>query len=151
MPTRSSSQKFSFEKKSIPLVVIGLPRAGKTSLVRRMKTGEFLETKPTLGMQFDTTEIDDARFDLFDLGGHVSYRQTIWETYTRLAYGIIFIVDSANPEEFDFTAYDCDKLFVEGSEEPYFTDMLFANRFMKQMDSLRHGAQQNKIYIFHTR
>ncbi|MCK5097487.1 MAG: serine protein kinase PrkA, partial [Desulfobacteraceae bacterium] len=54
-----------------------------------------------------------------------------------------------DPEEFDFTAYDCDKLFVEGSEEPYFTDMLFANRFMKQMDSLRHGAQQNKIYIFH--
>ena len=27
--------------------------------------------------------------------------------------------------------------------------MLFANRFMKQMEYLRHGAQQNRIYIFY--
>jgi predicted Ser/Thr protein kinase len=54
-----------------------------------------------------------------------------------------------DPDEFDFIAYDCKKLFVEGSEEPYFTDMLFANRFIKQMESLRHGAQQNRIFIFH--
>jgi predicted Ser/Thr protein kinase len=48
-----------------------------------------------------------------------------------------------------FTRYDCTRLFVEGSDNPYFPDMLFANRFMKQMDYLRHGAQQNRIYIFH--
>lgn len=48
-----------------------------------------------------------------------------------------------------FTSYDCSRLFVEGSENPYFTDMLFANRFMKQMEYLRHGAQQNRIYIFY--
>ncbi len=96
-----SSKILSFDRKGIPLVIIGLPQAGKTSLVRRMKTGEFLDTKPTLGMQFENVEIGDARFDLFDLGGHVTYRQTIWETYTRLAYGIIFIVDSTDPEQFD--------------------------------------------------
>ncbi len=48
-----------------------------------------------------------------------------------------------------FTHYDCTKLFVEGSDNPYFPDMLFANRFMKQMEYLRHGAQQNRIYIFY--
>ena len=48
-----------------------------------------------------------------------------------------------------FTNYDCSRLFVEGSANPYFTDMLFANRFMKQMEYLRHGAQQNRIYIFY--
>jgi len=48
-----------------------------------------------------------------------------------------------------FTNYDCSRLFVEDSENSYFTDMLFANRFMKQMGSLRHGAQQNRIYIFY--
>ena len=100
MPT-SSLKQMSFEKRGIPLVIIGLPQAGKTSLVRRMKTGEFLETKPTLGMQFESVEIGDARFDLFDLGGHVTYRQTIWETYTKLAYGVIFIIDSSDPEQFD--------------------------------------------------
>ena len=48
-----------------------------------------------------------------------------------------------------FTNYDCSRLFVEDSENSYFTDMLFANRFMKQMEYLRHGAQQNRIYIFY--
>ncbi len=54
--------------------------------------------------------------------------------------------DQDNPA---FTHYDCTKLFVEGSDNPYFPDMLFANRFMKQMEYLRHGAQQNRIYIFY--
>lgn len=52
-------------------------------------------------------------------------------------------------EKLKFTNYDCTRLFVEDSANPYFTDMLFANRFMKQMEYLRHGAQQNRIYIFY--
>ncbi|MFH1156544.1 MAG: serine protein kinase PrkA [Pseudomonadota bacterium] len=56
---------------------------------------------------------------------------------------------SNDPEEFNFIDYDCTRLFVEGSESPYFTDRLFANRLMKHMEGLRHGAQQNRIYIFH--
>ncbi len=56
---------------------------------------------------------------------------------------------SKNIEKLNFTNYDCSRLFAKDSENPYFTDMLFANRFMKQMEYLRHGAQQNRIYIFH--
>jgi len=52
-------------------------------------------------------------------------------------------------EKLKFTNYDCTRLFVEDSINPYFPDMLFANRFMKQMEYLRHGAQQNRIYIFY--
>jgi len=52
-------------------------------------------------------------------------------------------------DKLTFTNYDCSRLFVEDSENSYFTDMLFANRFMKQMEYLRHGAQQNRIYVFH--
>lgn len=56
---------------------------------------------------------------------------------------------SGEKDKLAFTKYDCSKLFVEDSEAPYFTDMLFANRFMKQMETLRHGARQNQIYIFY--
>lgn len=55
---------------------------------------------------------------------------------------------SENLDQFSFTNYDCTRLFVEDSENPYFTDMLFGNRFMKEMERLRHGTQQNRIYIF---
>ena len=52
-------------------------------------------------------------------------------------------------DDLNMVNYDCTRLFVEGSENPYFTDRLFANRLMKHMEGLRHGAQQNQIYIFH--
>ena len=56
---------------------------------------------------------------------------------------------AGDTDKLAFTNYDCSRLFVEDSENSYFTDMLFANRFMKQMEYLRHGAQQNRIYIFY--
>jgi len=53
-----------------------------------------------------------------------------------------------DPESIHFVQYDCRELFVEGSDHPFFADRLFANRFMEQVEALRRGTQQNKIYIF---
>jgi predicted Ser/Thr protein kinase len=53
-----------------------------------------------------------------------------------------------DPESIQYVDYDCSRLFVEGSDHPFFADRLFANRLMKQVASMRQGAQQNKIYIF---
>ncbi|MGW8193834.1 MAG: serine protein kinase PrkA [Desulforhopalus sp.] len=53
-----------------------------------------------------------------------------------------------DPESVNFLEYDCRKLFVEGSDWPFFADRLFANRLMRHIDSLRVGVKQNKLYIF---
>ena len=53
-----------------------------------------------------------------------------------------------DPESIQYVDYDCTRLFVEGSDHPFFADRLFANRLIKQVESMRQGAQQNKIYIF---
>lgn len=53
-----------------------------------------------------------------------------------------------DPESIRYVNYDCSRLFVEGSDHPFFADRLFANRLIKQVESMRQGAQQNKIYIF---
>jgi len=53
-----------------------------------------------------------------------------------------------DPESIQFVNYDCSRLFVEDSDHPFFADRLFANRLIKQVESMRQGAQQNKIYIF---
>ena len=98
---QESSKILSFEKKGIPLVIIGLAQAGKSTFVKRLQTGEFKFTKATMGLQFETVNIGDVRFDIFDLGGHITYRKTLWETYVKLAYGIVFVIDSANPVLFD--------------------------------------------------
>ncbi|MBW2514268.1 MAG: serine protein kinase PrkA, partial [Deltaproteobacteria bacterium] len=53
-----------------------------------------------------------------------------------------------DPESIHFVNYDCTELFVEGADHPFFADRLFANRLIEQVESLRSGTQQNKIYIF---
>ena len=53
-----------------------------------------------------------------------------------------------DPESIKFAYYDCSKLFVEGSDYPFFADRLFANRLVNLVEALKRSAQQNKIYIF---
>jgi predicted Ser/Thr protein kinase len=53
-----------------------------------------------------------------------------------------------DPESINFVKYDCKRLFVEGSDHPYFADRLFANRLINLVEALRRSTQQNKIYIF---
>lgn len=67
------------------------------------------------------------------------------QSHVNVSEGSILDEDDA----LSLVDYDCSKLFEDGSENPYFADNLFANRLMKHMESLRHGTQQNRIYIFH--
>lgn len=53
-----------------------------------------------------------------------------------------------DPESIHFVYYDCTRLFVEDSDNPFFADRLFANRLIKLAEAMQRGAQQNKIYIF---
>ncbi|QQG46120.1 MAG: serine protein kinase PrkA [Candidatus Niyogibacteria bacterium] len=53
-----------------------------------------------------------------------------------------------DPESVGFKKYDCSKLLVEGADNPFFADRLFANRFVRQVESLRQGFQQNRIYVY---
>ncbi len=53
-----------------------------------------------------------------------------------------------DPESIGFVYYDCSKLFVNGSDNPFFADRPFANRLINLVDSMKRSAQQNKIYIF---
>jgi len=53
-----------------------------------------------------------------------------------------------DPESIGFVKYDCSKLFVENADNPFFADRLFANRFVRQVESLRQGFQQNRVYAY---
>ncbi|MGD2269496.1 MAG: hypothetical protein PVI06_03775, partial [Desulfobacterales bacterium] len=53
-----------------------------------------------------------------------------------------------DPQSISYVCYDCSKLFIEGADHPFFADRLFANRLINLVESMKRGAQQNKIYIF---
>ncbi len=74
--------------------------------------------------------------------------RNIFQSFHDMIKSHVFELEE-NSERSAVTKYDTSKLFTEDADAPYFPDMLFANRFMKQMDYLRHGAQQNRIYVFY--
>ncbi len=53
-----------------------------------------------------------------------------------------------DPESIHYVSYDCRRLFIEGTDHPFFADRLFANRLVDLVEAWKRGAQQNKIYIF---
>ncbi len=53
-----------------------------------------------------------------------------------------------DPESIRFISYDFKQLFVSGVDHPFFADRLFGNRLIHLAETMRRGAQQNKIYIF---
>ena len=53
-----------------------------------------------------------------------------------------------DPESIHYVYYDYRRLFVEGTDHPFFADRLFANRLVNLVNAWKRGAQQNKIYIF---
>ena len=55
---------------------------------------------------------------------------------------------SDDPESIHYVYYDCSKLFVDGTDHPFFADRLFANRLISLVEAWKRGAQQNKIYLF---
>ena len=51
-------------------------------------------------------------------------------------------------ESIGFVHYDTKELFVEGQDDPFFTDRLFANRLMNLADDLKKGTNTNQIFLF---
>ena len=88
-------------KKGIPITIIGLPYAGKTTLVNWLKEKRFTRPKPTLGFDFEQVQVGDVFFNIFDISGQKSYRASMWKSYVMTSVGIIFVLDSTNSEDLD--------------------------------------------------
>ncbi len=89
-------------EKRIPIAIVGLENAGKTTLAKRIQTGKFIRTiTPTTGLDIESVEIRGNLFQLFDLGGQLAFRELFWQTYVQLSHGIIFVIDSSDTEKLD--------------------------------------------------
>jgi len=66
--------------------------------------------------------------------------------HSRVGDGIDEYPD--DPESINYVYYDCNDLFVVGTDHPFFADRLFANRLINHVSTFRRGSQQNRIFIF---
>lgn len=81
---------------------IGLDRAGKTTLIKRISKDIFdPKTKRTLGMNVEEFSVEnDLVFTSWDIGGQLTFRDTLWEAYMAGSMGVIYVVDSADTNRF---------------------------------------------------
>ncbi|MFX0124762.1 MAG: ADP-ribosylation factor-like protein [Candidatus Hodarchaeota archaeon] len=88
-------------ERRIPIAIVGLENAGKTTLSVRIQTGKYHQTLPTAGLDVEVVEIKGNLFQLFDLGGHQHFRQLFWKNYVQLSQGIIFVIDASDRDRLD--------------------------------------------------
>eukprot|EP00026_Physarum_polycephalum_P007420 Phypoly_transcript_07480.p1 GENE.Phypoly_transcript_07480~~Phypoly_transcript_07480.p1 ORF type:complete len:197 (-),score=31.33 Phypoly_transcript_07480:774-1364(-) len=89
------------------ILILGLDRAGKTTLLEQMKA-IFKDVQPlppdqimpTVGLNIGRLEVGNVKLIFWDLGGQSELR-SIWDKYFRETHGLVFVVDSADPDRFN--------------------------------------------------
>ena len=83
------------------ITFIGRAYAGKTTILHRLRTGEFYpDSLRTMGLNVERFEYRNITFQAFDLGGQTTFHE-IWPDYVRLSKAVVFVVDCSRPEDFE--------------------------------------------------
>lgn len=129
--------------KRIPIAIVGLENAGKTSLTHRLQTGRFKKTQiPTRGLDIETVTVNEQLFQLFDLGGHIKFREMFWKMYVQLSQGIIFVIDSSDPKRMEETSEWFWKCLEWNNQAPL---LILANK--TDLEHIELGELMDKIKL----
>ena len=85
------------------IAFVGLANAGKTTIVKRIKGEEEIETKyvPTMGLSMETFKIKGMEVAAADLGGQKSFVDSFWKPFCKKSAAVVFVFDSADEKRVD--------------------------------------------------
>ena len=103
----SGCVEFLLRKEELHILLIGLDRAGKTTLLERLKTLytdvpglESDKVVPTVGLNLAHFEALGTPLLCWDVGGAAGLR-SIWSKYYGECHGLVFVVDAADGGRLD--------------------------------------------------
>lgn len=99
-------------KKPVRILMVGLDAAGKTTLLYKLKLAEVVTSIPTIGFNVETLEYKNIRFTVWDVGGQTVIRP-LWRHYYMNTEGLIFVVDSNDPERIKEAADELQRMLGE--------------------------------------
>ncbi|NXD68491.1 ARL11 protein, partial [Eolophus roseicapillus] len=83
-------------KRDARVVMLGLDLAGKSTLLYKLKSGQAVETCPTVGFNVESLQTPcGVSFTLWDIGGQGSLRAS-WPDYLEDTNILIFVLDSTD-------------------------------------------------------
>lgn len=117
------------KKKTVKVAWVGLDYAGKSTIIKRVTQGMFSDdTKRTLGLNVDEFESEGVKFVCWDIGGQTVFRDSLWEAYISGSSGIIFVVDSSDPDRFPEARKELWQYVVENPAVEDIPILILANK-----------------------
>ncbi|CDO95200.1 unnamed protein product [Kluyveromyces dobzhanskii CBS 2104] len=112
--------------KELRILILGLDGAGKTTILYRLKIGEVIETKPTIGFHVETLSYKNLKLNVWDLGGQTSIRP-YWRCYYANTAAVIFVVDSTDKDRMNIASKEL-HLMLQEEELQDSALLVFANK-----------------------
>merc|ERR1719382_2151010 len=92
--------------------MVGLDAAGKTTILYKLKLGEVVTAKPTIGFNVEYVEYKNIRFQVWDIGGQDKIRK-LWRRCYKGTQGAIFVVDSSDRDRIEDAREELVKMLSE--------------------------------------
>lgn len=124
----------------------GLDDSGKTSILYKLKLGEFVATVPTIGFNVEALEYKNIRFTVWDVGGQDTIRP-LWRYYYRNTQALVFVVDSNNKQRIYQARNELHRLLNE-DEPSDATILVFANK--QDLPNAMHVSEVAEKLKLHT-
>lgn len=94
------SEMLSIQKSTAKLFIFGLDRAGKTTILNRIKDNSFIQTTPTLNVNILQILLNNLQIVCFDVAGQKRFRNS-WRKFMDATNGLIFVIDSSDDQRID--------------------------------------------------
>lgn len=104
--------KSLFGKKEIPILMVGLDGAGKTTILYKLKLGEVVQSNPTIGFNVETVEHKNISLTVWDAGSKDKIR-IFWRHYCPDRQALIFVVDSTDLERMSLAGEEIMRMMDE--------------------------------------
>ena len=144
--------EYIFRKEEFRILVVGIDKAGKTTLLEKLKSLysgvaglDPDKILPTVGLNVGRVEAHNSLLVFWDLGGQAGLRP-IWDKYYSDSHGLIFTVDSSQPERFAEAKDALERAL--GSRDLFGAPILvLANKQVRPDDCYVHGEwEERKAY-----
>ena len=84
--------------KKAKVLILGLAAAGKTTLTKYLRYGEYVSnTVPTIGQNIDSLEFEGWKITTIDVAGQKDFR-FLWDAHYPGTSAVIFVIDAADIE-----------------------------------------------------
>ncbi len=123
------------ERQAIKISWLGLDHAGKTTILKRLSQGVFDERNVrTMGMDVHQVLLPGVsgtkpiQMVAWDLGGQITFRESLWESYMRGSMGVVYVVDAADPDRFPEAKMELWKYVINNPQTTGIPILVLANK-----------------------